>query len=260
MTGTGRIGSALLAAGIALAVGGWCGAAYAAGDTVDWKRFNGQTITFLSSNHPWAQAVLKRLDQFTELTGIKLRVDTFQEAQMRDRLMTVLQSRSSDVDLFMSLKSREGLLFADAGWYADLRPLVNDPKLTASSYNLADFSPALLKGEEFKGKLAGIPLNIEGPVLYIRKDVFARCKLAPPTALQQLPDVAAKLKACDPASPPSSAAAPRARSPIPSAISSTISAATISMPGASRTCARPRASRQCSSMPICSRITDRPAW
>jgi multiple sugar transport system substrate-binding protein len=198
MTGTGRIGSALLAAGIALAVGGWCGAAYAAGDTVDWKRFNGQTITFLSSNHPWAQAVLKRLDQFTELTGIKLRVDTFQEAQMRDRLMTVLQSRSSDVDLFMSLKSREGLLFADAGWYADLRPLVNDPKLTASSYNLADFSPALLKGEEFKGKLAGIPLNIEGPVLYIRKDVFARCKLAPPTALQQLPDVAAKLKACDP--------------------------------------------------------------
>ena len=36
MTGMGRIGSALLAAGIALAVGGWCGAAHAAGDTVDW--------------------------------------------------------------------------------------------------------------------------------------------------------------------------------------------------------------------------------
>jgi multiple sugar transport system substrate-binding protein len=186
----------LLLAGLAMALA--AGGARAAGDSVDWKRFDGQTITFLSSNHPWAQAVLKRLDQFTKLTGIKLRVDTFQEAQMRDRLMTVLQSRSADVDLFMSLKSREGLLFADAGWYTDLRPLVYDPKLTAKSYNPTDFSPALLKAEEFSGKLDGIPLNIEGPVLYIRNDIFALCKLALPTSLEELPQVAAKLKACDP--------------------------------------------------------------
>ena len=82
---------------------------------LNWKQFQGQAINVLSSNHPWANAVLANRAEFKTLTGIDVRVDTFQEAQMRQRLVTVFQSRSSDVDLFMSLKSREGQQFANAG-------------------------------------------------------------------------------------------------------------------------------------------------
>jgi multiple sugar transport system substrate-binding protein len=163
----------------------------------DWKRFQGQTVTFLASNHPWANAVLKRQNEFTELTGIKLRVDTFQEAQMRQRLVTVLQSKSPEVDLYMSLKSREGLQFFNAGWYADLKPLLQDPAATSPGFDFADFSPALLKGEEYGGKLTGLPLNIEGPAVYYRKDVFDRCKVAAPKILAAVEEAAKKLKACD---------------------------------------------------------------
>ena len=172
------------------------GAAAHAGE-MNWKRYQGETITFLSSNHPWANAVLKRQNEFTDLTGIKLRVDTFQEAQMRQRLVTVLQSKSPEVDLFMSLKSREGLQFFNAGWYADLRPLLNDPSATSPTFDFKDFSPALVKGEEYGGKLTGLPLNIEGPVVYSRKDIFDKCKVVTPKTLAEIEEAAKKIKACD---------------------------------------------------------------
>ncbi|HWU37251.1 MAG TPA: extracellular solute-binding protein, partial [Candidatus Acidoferrum sp.] len=164
---------------------------------MNWKRFQGGTITFLSSNHPWANAVLKRQNEFTDLTGIKLRVDTFQEAQMRQRLVTVLQSKSPEVDLFMSLKSREGLQFFHAGWYADLRPLLNDPSATSPLFDFKDFSPALVKGEEYSGQLTGLPLNIEGPAVYLRQDIFDKCKVAVPKTLAEIEETAKKVKVCD---------------------------------------------------------------
>ena len=163
----------------------------------DWKAHRGKTINFLSSNHPWANAVLAQKDEFEVLTGIKVQVDTFQEAQMRQRLVTVLQGRSADVDLYMSLKSREGLQFANAGWYADLAPLAGSKAATNPAFDAADFSKALVAGETFGGKLTGAPLNIEGPILYVRKDVFERCKVALPGTLEDVPKAAAAIKACD---------------------------------------------------------------
>lgn len=188
----GRISSAVLGAVLAVLV---CTPSQAG--EFNWKRYQGETINFLSSNHPWANAVLKQQSEFTALTGINIRVDTFQEAQMRQRLVTVMQAKSSEVDLYMSLKSREGLQFFNAGWYADLKPLLDDKAATAPTYAFADFSPALVKGEEYSGKLTGIPLNIEGPVVYYRKDVFDKCKVAPPKALAEIEETARKIKACD---------------------------------------------------------------
>jgi multiple sugar transport system substrate-binding protein len=170
----------------------------ASAQTFDWKAHQGKTINFLSSNHPWANAVLAKKAEFEALTGIKVQVDTFQEAQMRQRLVTVLQGKSADVDLYMSLKSREGLQFANAGWYADVTALAASRTATNPAYDIADFSKGLLEGETFGGKLTGVPLNIEGPVLYIRKDIFARCNVAVPAAMADLPKAAAALKACDP--------------------------------------------------------------
>lgn len=185
-----------LCAGVAALALGLIGQT-ASAQTFDWKRYDGQTINFLSSNHPWANAVLARQDEFTRLTGIRLRVDTFQEAQMRQRLVTVLQSRSADVDLYMSLKSREGLQFTNASWYADLRPRLNDRAQTSPAYDFADMSAALVKGEEFGGRLTGVPLNIEGPILYMRRDVFERCGVPMPQRLDDIASAAQRLRACD---------------------------------------------------------------
>ena len=115
-----RVRRSICTAGVGILLGALLCASAQAGE-FNWKRYQGETINFLSSNHPWANAVLKQQNEFTALTGINIRVDTFQEAQMRQRLVTVMQAKSSEVDLYMSLKSREGLQFFNAGWYSILK-------------------------------------------------------------------------------------------------------------------------------------------
>lgn len=181
----------------ALAVLGLATSAQAAPGTFDWKKYDGQTITFLSSNHPWPNSVLPYLNEFKQLTGITVRVETFNENQMWERLATLLQEHSTDIDVFMTLKAREGRLYYTSGWYQDLAPFIKDPSMTSPDYDFADFTQNLLELPTYDNKVVAIPLNVEGPVVYWRKDVFAACKLEPPKTLEDIGAVAQKLHACN---------------------------------------------------------------
>lgn len=161
----------------------------------DWRKHAGETITFLKSNHPWPNAVLQYQDEFEELTGIKLRMDTYQEQQMRQRLVTVLNSRSNEIDVYMSLPSREGPQFAKAGWYADLSPYLES---APAEYEADDLSSALMQAATFDGLVSTIPLNIEGPVMFYRTDIMDECGVAIPDSLDALVGAAKSLKDCKP--------------------------------------------------------------
>lgn len=168
----------------------------AAAQAFDWKKHQGKTVTFLANNNPVANAIIKYKADFETQTGMTLKVDSYQEQQMRQRLVTVMNSRSDEIDLFMSLPSREGLQFAKAGWYADLNDLVKNA--SAKDYDFPDLSPAMVKDASYNNQLLGIPLNIEGPVVYYRKDLFQKCGVTFPKTLTELEAVAAKLKTCEP--------------------------------------------------------------
>ena len=168
------------------------GASFAA--DFNWKQFEGQTVSFLANNNPWSQAVLAYKDEFEKLTGMKLKIDSYQEQQMRQRLVTVMNARSDEVDIFMTLPSREGEQFAAAGWYADLSP---SSKNVAADYNFDGISPTLVKAATFSGKLTSIPLNLEGPLLYYRTDLFEKCGVKKPANVQDLEAAAKAVKACE---------------------------------------------------------------
>ena len=99
---------------------------------------------------------------FEKLTGITLKVDGYQEQQMQQRLVTVMNAHSDEVDVFMTLPSREGQQFAAAGWYADLASMAKGE--VAADYDTAGLSQALLKAGTFDRKLTSMPMNIEGPI------------------------------------------------------------------------------------------------
>ncbi|MBP0618021.1 ABC transporter substrate-binding protein [Jiella mangrovi] len=177
----------------ALALSTTAGSALAQG--FDWKAHKGETITFLANNNPVASAILKHQDEFTALTGIKLKVDSYQEQQMRQRLLTVLNARSDEVDVFMTLPSREGRQYAAAGWYTDLTPFVKDS--VSSDYDFDGLGKALVDAARFDGILTGLPLNIEGPVLYYRTDIFKKCNVEPPKTIADIQSAAQTIKKCD---------------------------------------------------------------
>jgi multiple sugar transport system substrate-binding protein len=161
----------------------------------DWKKFQGKTVTFLANNNPVSQALLAHKADFEKLTGITLKVDGYQEQQMRQRLVTVMNAHSDEVDVFMTLPSREGQQFAATGWYADLAPMAKGA--VAPDYDYAGLSQALLKAGTFDGKLTSMPMNIEGPILYYRTDIFKKCGVERPATIKDVEAAAKKLKACD---------------------------------------------------------------
>jgi multiple sugar transport system substrate-binding protein len=166
----------------------------------DWKKFQGKTVTFLANNNPVSQALLTYKGDFEKLTGITLKVDGYQEQQMRQRLVTVMNAHSDEVDVFMTLPSREGEQFATAGWYGDLSAMAKND--TAKDYDAAGLSQALLKAGTFGGKLTSMPMNIEGPILYYRADILKKCGVETPATIKDVEAAAQKIKACDSAITP----------------------------------------------------------
>jgi multiple sugar transport system substrate-binding protein len=166
----------------------------------DWRKFQGKTITFLANNNPISAALLTHKEDFEKLTGITLKVDGYQEQQMRQRLVTVMNAHSDEVDVFMSLPSREGAQFAAAGWYADLTPMSKSE--VAPDYDYAGLSQALLKAATYDRKLTSMPMNIEGPVLYYRTDIFKKCAVDEPKTVADVEAAAKKIKGCDSAITP----------------------------------------------------------
>lgn len=139
----------------------------------NWKKHDGQTLNLLLNNHPWSQAIKDMSGDFAAKTGIRLRVEIFNEEQFRARLNTMMQAKSSDVDVFMSLKFREGAIYDQAGWYANLTPLLNSSASTAPDFNFNDFGEGLRNAETIGGKLVGLPINLEG-LFFIGIKVFSK--------------------------------------------------------------------------------------
>jgi multiple sugar transport system substrate-binding protein len=119
-----------------------------AGD-YNWQRDNGQTIHFLVNNNSLGQALVAKIAEFEKRTGITIKFDMYQEQQMRQRLLTVLNAKSSEIDVFMTLPSREGEQFAAAGWLTDLSDLV--AKEAAPDYDFGDISKKLIEAATFSG-------------------------------------------------------------------------------------------------------------
>lgn len=161
----------------------------------NWRKHQGKTVTFLVNANPIGNALVKFKPEFEKLTGMTVKVDVYQEQQMRQRLVTVMNARSDEVDLFMSLPSREGQQFAKAGWYAELNDFVKGA--VAKDYDFKDLSAGMVADATYDGKIMGLPLNVEGPVVYYRKDLLQKCGVPVPRTLAELEAGAARLKACD---------------------------------------------------------------
>ena len=67
----------------------------------------------------------------------------------------------------------------------------------AKDYDYAGLSQALLKAGTFGGKLTSMPMNIEGPILYYRTDIFKKCGVEKPATIKDIEAAAKKIKACD---------------------------------------------------------------
>lgn len=174
----------------------------------DWKRHSGTHIKLLLNKHPYADALIYHLNEFSSKTGIKVSFDTFLEDEYFDKVTASLADNSSEYSIFMT-GAYQAWQYAPQGHMADLRPYMHNSDKTNPDWDQADFFENLISalawnlkpGSPLGTKDAGqwaIPLGFETNTLIYRKDIFTKHGMTPPKDLPEMIKLCARLKALEP--------------------------------------------------------------
>ncbi len=181
---------------LAPGVRGWPAAAAA---DFNWRRFEGQSLRFLSETLPATPVIRDTLlPEFTARTGIKVVYEDYIHRQLRQKMAVELAAKSPNLDVYMTLPMVIGREYWKSGFVEPLDRFLRDPSLTAADYAYEDLSPAVRQtcARYFEGKTGCVAFSPQTQILFWRKDVFARAGLTgPPQTLAEMEAAAARIMA-----------------------------------------------------------------
>jgi len=139
----------------------------------DWKQYAGTTVNVMLVDHPWTNGFKATLADFMKETGIKVNLDVVSEDLYFDKLDAGFKIGNGP-DVFMTGLDSTIVAQQRDGVIESLTRFINNPKLTTSDYNLADFprevlDPAELLALNGKKELFGIPISTECYILFYNK-------------------------------------------------------------------------------------------
>ena len=126
-------------------------------DDFDWKQYEGTTVKVSFVQHTVADAIVSKLPEFTEKTGIQVEYSITPEASYFDKLSTSLSSRSGDPDLFMS-GAYQLWDYSTAGFVEDLGNFLGDASKITSDYDFEDIVPSAVAALRWNG-IPGYPVG-----------------------------------------------------------------------------------------------------
>lgn len=150
------------------------------------KPYAGTTIRVLGMTGQISDAVEKYLSQFEEETGIKVNLELYGEAQLREKCTTEFLAGSSTIDAFLMSPLQDMVAYSNNGWIEPLDTYLSDP-----NFDWEDFSSAPMDQIKIKatGEVGALPLYSSVQLMYYRKDVFAEKGLTPPKTYDELIEV-----------------------------------------------------------------------
>ena len=167
----------------------------------DWKNYEGTTINVMFNEHNYSKAVISKIEEFEDLTGITVEYSSTPESNYFDKLNTSLSSRSGTPDVYMT-GAYQVWEYASAGYMEPLEDYINDASKTAADYNYDDFISATvepLKWDLVPGHAVGegsqwaLPMGWELNNLAYNKKVFEEKGISVPTTTDELLDTAKSL-------------------------------------------------------------------
>jgi len=142
----------------------------------DWKKFSGQEITLLLNEHPWTVGVRPYVQEFEELTGIKVNLQAFAEDLYFDKMELAVRSDKPVADVYFLPMDSTAFTQYSANAIAPLTPFLTDPTMTSPEYDLEDFPEGFRAGAMYPpgaadAQLYGIPITFEAYILFYNKNL-----------------------------------------------------------------------------------------
>lgn len=172
------------------------------GDEFDWRNCAGESLLVLLNQHPYAEAIIQKMDEFESLTGIKVSFLMLPEEDYFPRLERSFTARSGKPDVFMT-GAYQVWEYAANGQLAELDSYITNPLKTRINYSYRDFYPGISGSFRWSGKagqptgegtLWAVPIGFETNCLTYNREVLANYRLMPPKSLEEMTEVGAKLK------------------------------------------------------------------
>ncbi len=147
----------------------------------DWKAYDGTTLNVQFNEHTYANAVVEKLDEFKEKTGITVEYTITPESNYFDKLNTSLSSRSGNPDVYMS-GAYQLWQYIGAGYVEPLEGYINNASLTDADYNFDDIYDAVagalrwdgIPGHETgEGSQYALPMGYELNALAYNKNALS---------------------------------------------------------------------------------------
>jgi len=160
----------------------------------DWKAHEGTTLNVMFNEHNYSKAVISKIDEFEELTGIKVEYSSTPEENYFDKLNTSLSSRSGNPDVFMT-GAYQVWEYAPAGYIEPLDSYISDASKTSPDYNFDDFYDGVigaLRWDMVPGHAVGegsqwaVPMGWELNNLAYNKRIFEENNIEVPTTTDEL--------------------------------------------------------------------------
>ncbi|MGP4038927.1 ABC transporter substrate-binding protein [Gracilibacillus sp. D59] len=171
-------------------------------DGFDWKRFDGEEIEVMLNQHPYAEAIIERIPEFEEKTGIKVNHSLTPEENYFDKLTTSLNAENGNPDVFMT-GAYQVWEYATADYMQELDTFIEDENRTSPDYDVDDFYEGILGAGRWdgvpghavgEGNLYTVPLAYEFNLLHYNKRALESLGLEePPETMEELIEVGAQL-------------------------------------------------------------------
>ncbi|MHB1417025.1 MAG: ABC transporter substrate-binding protein, partial [Chloroflexota bacterium] len=159
----------------------------------DWKSCQGQEMRFIGLKSNIEDYWQGTVPEFESLTGIKVKFESYEQAQSRQKIATELTAGTGTLDTFRTTRSQDFAQFWENGWYEVLDPYIADPQKTTPDLDLPDFFEGAMNACKIEGKTVALPVTSAGQMLFVRKDLLEAKGLQAPKNFDELEKVAAAL-------------------------------------------------------------------
>ncbi len=181
---------AMVAAGLALMAFVGVGRAGETAQAFNWKRHAGAQIRVFAPIIPQADKLRVWLPQFEQLTGIKVTLEMFPDAQLRQKTQIEAAGGGGTLDIVGDLPMQIALKFWKAGYLEALDGLPGNPEVTSPDFDPADFLAGAWEIGKVQGRLVAIPFSPQTHLLYYRKDLFEKYHVKVPETLEEMEQAA----------------------------------------------------------------------
>ena len=146
---------------------------------IDWQQASGETITVAVIPASYFENLITIAPQFKALTGIDVRFEKIPPAQIRQKSVIDLTSKTGTYATHAADPMYYSLYAANK-WVEPLDTYLNDKSLTdADWFKFDDIIPAWRAADSVDGKLYGVPYDGEVTIQVYRKDLYDAKGLKP---------------------------------------------------------------------------------